>query len=393
MKARGRLVKLDRSSLPWTPRLDIAVPNSFSSDPRPRAATTLSVLLMVAISFGGGTAALAQTLRSDAVGLRLQLRGPIDLNSNAELDLGALPLGSYDLITHGPRTATTRGRLHLSTEGLEMEPWSNATALLLPPGLVETVHHDRRGWVYLGSGAVATGLWWWMNSTADDAEKDIRSAVDRRRAALDPEEQKQARLDEFDARAEFSDDNRLRKIWLAYIGGLWVGSAIDSWLLTPHATVWPQGEAGYQLSLPSRSGRSAALRSALIPGAGQRSVGRDSRANFFLTSFLTTTAATLVAQDAYLSARRDVASAARRRDAAITAEDRQRWQSEIDASKSDTDDLSLVRWVLLGTAAYVYVWNVIDAYRVGRPEAASGPRFSLAPTRDGARFAIRWDLP
>jgi hypothetical protein len=357
---------------------------------RPRVCVALALGLSSCLGMSADSA--AQTLRSDVPRLRLQLRGPVSVSADTELDLHTLPVGSYNFFTHGPQTQTTRGRLHRTAEGVELSSWANATSLLLPPGLIETVHHDPRGWIYLGSGAVSTGLWWWLNSTADDAEEAILAAVDRRRNSSDTLEIQAAGLDELDARQQFNDDNRLRKIWLAYIGGLWLGSALDSWLLTPSATMSIQSGGEVQLSLPARSGGSSALRSALIPGAGQRAVGRDSRANFFLSSFLANTAASLVAQDAFLTARREVSTAERRFAAATTPEGQARWRSELESSKKDEDDLSLVRWVLLGTSAYVYLWNVIDAYRVGRPDNATGPRFSFTPTRDGARFALSWNL-
>jgi hypothetical protein len=310
-------------------------------------------------------------------------------NATDSLDLDGLSDGRYDLILGGDRSRTTRNRLWVGPKGPELAPWSGPTALLMPPGLADLLHRDVHGAVYLTAGLGSAALWWKLDRDADDAKAALADARERQLTATGADWTR-ARLDESRARADFADDDRMRKIWLAYTGGLWLGSAAETWLLTPSATLSPGEEGEWVVHAAPRSRGAALWRSLLIPGAGQRFVGRDTRANFFLGSCLAATAASLIAQDAFLTARRDVGDARRHLEAAQTTAERDLWSTRLSKSQQDRDDLSLVRWVLVGGSTYLYLWNLVDAYRGGAPRQRQDLTVSLSPTRGGVQLAVRW---
>ena len=193
----------------------------------------------------------------------------------------------------------------------------------------------------------------------------------------------------------------MRDLWAAYLAVTWASASFEAWL-TPRPTLHRHANGDYLLSMPRVTSWQAIWRSALVPGAGQRYLGRNTRAN--VTAFLTygLTAGGLIAYDALLDARRDRDEAQRRYDQAVTTTQLERRRGVLDAASADANDRNTWRWSLLGAAAAVHLWSILDAWQVasysgsspsGQAEPSSDLSFQIAPEPSGMRAALAWRLP
>lgn len=338
-------------------------------------------------------------LRCEPAAAYLDIRGPASVSGAGPVSLSALPRGRYGWTARGIGIAMARGRFTRDAGGLRFRPFATASALLQPPGMVHLSRSEPRGWYYLGAGAVSGAAWWLSADAARDADNQLGLAqrqLGQASASLDPLERARLQRGVTSARDLRRDERRIRNIWAFYFGTVWVGAGVEAWLMTPAATVAPSGSADYLATFPATTAWRAALLSALVPGAGQRALGRDARANVFSTVIAATLAGAILAQDQVLAARRDYYDAKRTADALPDGADRDDLEAAMDDARSDEDGHRTVRSVMLAVAAPVYLWNLVDAFVGGRrveAAARSVPGISLTPTAEGVGLALTWRLP
>lgn len=328
-----------------------------------RSAVVLPCLILMALSAAGPGPAHAQSLEVTPRGTYLELEGPMSVRGRADVGVAELPEGRYLLRTDGEGLAAARTRLSVDSDGIRAERWASPTALLVPPGVDHLSKSEFRGWFHLLSGVVGATSLYFAAQDLDDAAPG--------------------------SEAEF-DKSNVRDLWTGYVTAIWLGAGIESWLLTPSPTVRTTA-TGIVVSTPRADRWNASWRSVLVPGSGQRFLGHDGRANTFTAAVALSAAGAIFAQDRYLDARREVADLGRALGNATDSADRARLRAEYDEAVSTEDTRNLLRWLAVGTAAYSYLWNVYDAFSLGRQaEAASGPKLGAIPTSDGFTLALSW---
>jgi len=330
------------------------------------------------------------SLDSIPPGVHVKVSGRVGLAGVTPLPLDDLPPGDYRIEARGRGTAFARGRLVREANTYTVTSSASASALLLPPGILHLQQHETgRGLLFLGGG-LAGGTMAVINEVSrSDAAEDVRLAQQRYDLAVTEDDITAARLDLDQARNETDDEAEMRNLWAFYGGAAWVGAAVEQWLLTPHATLDDKSS----LRVPRAGGPQAGLRSALVPGAGQRYVGRSGRGNVFTMSIMGLGAVTLVAHESYLSARRDQANAQRRYEAATTEEDLGHWQAELTDAADTADSRNTLQWAFVGITAGTYLWNVFDAWFIGeRIGSEARLDMSVLPRPDGVEASLTWRL-
>ena len=224
---------------------------------------------------------------------------------------------------------------------------------------------------------------------------DANDEADRARVVYDDavsgKEFESARLTLLAVNDRRVDETDLRNLWLGYVGAIWAGAAVESWLLTPRPSM-RRGENGdYVVVASAASSVGAALRSVLVPGAGQRYLGAPARGNRFTGAVLVLGAGSILAQQSFLTARRDQNDAQRRYQAAETETDAKHWKRELTLAADRTQSRDRLRWSVVGATLGVYLWNVIDA-AVAEPGegSASGLSLNLTPGDGGLRAGLTW---
>ncbi len=337
--------------------------------------------------------AAGPSLDSDPPAARLHLVGPVTLGGTAPLPLDGLPPGRYRLEVGGLGLAEARGRLVLDAAGAaEVHAAVGPIALLLPPGLVHLGQGEgARGWLFVvGAVGGATGAALKAldlgdaNDDADRARADYEDAVSGK-------EFETARLTLLALNDRRADETDMRNTWLGYVGAIWAGAAVESWLLTPRPSL-RRGESGdYVVEAPDAGSVAAALRSVLVPGAGQRYLGAPARGNRFTGAILALGAGSILAQQSFLSARRDQNDAQRRYESAATETETKHWKRELTLAADRTQSRGRLRWGMVGATLGVYIWNVIDAAVAGPGDgAASGLSLNLTPGDGGLRAGLTW---
>lgn len=351
-----------------------------------RAAALLALLPVPAGAAG-------PLLDSDPAGARLRLAGKITLGGTAPLPLSDLPAGRYRLEVGGAGLAEARGRLTLDAKGAAgIGRASGPVAFLLPPGLEHLRQGEGpRGWLFIGGAA--GGLAGVLLTASDLAEAN--DEADRARViyedAVSLEEFESARLALLAANDRRADETDLRNMWLGYVGAIWAGAAVESWILTPRPSLRRGEDGGYLVGAPAAHRAGAALRSLLVPGAGQRYLGAASRGNRFTGAVLVLGAGSILAQQSFLAARRDQNDAQREYQAAETETEAKRWKRELTDAADRTQSRDRLRWALVGVTLGAYVWNVIDA-AVSSPGEGGGSGLSLnvTPGDGGLRAGLTW---
>jgi len=323
----------------------------------------------------------------------LSVRGAVSLAGVAPLPLANLPVGEYGLAADGPGLPAVRGRFVLSPEGLSARPWAGPTALILPPGVVHLERGETRGWTLAGAGIAGATLAIVSEAAIRNADDKVDRASLSYAWAVSEENIAAARRSLLDATQEREDQKEIRNLWLGYLGATWLGAALEAVLLTPQPSFEAVGPEQYLVTLPRAGGAEAALRSALVPGGGQRYMGRASRGNFFFTATATLAAASVAAHDAFLEARRDQAEAQRRFDDVERESELDRARRDLEKAAERVDDKNTLRWALVGATAGVYAWNVIDAFGLGQSARIPGLTWSVAPGPDGVLMCATWSMP
>jgi hypothetical protein len=352
---------------------------------RVRLLWLISGALLLPVSSRGAS------LESKPAGVHITVSGRVGLAGVTPLPLDDLPPGEYRIEARGRGTALARGRLVRESNSYTIERSASPTALLLPPGILHLQQHETgRGLLFLGSG-LAGGTMTVVNEVSrSNAQADVDIAQQRYDLAVTEEDITAARLSLENAIDKTDDEAEMRNLWLLYGGAAWVGAAVEQWLLTPHATLDAKSEA---LNVPHAGGPAAGLRSALVPGAGQRYLGRSGRANVFTTSIMGLGALTLVAHESYLGARRDQADAQRRYAAATTQEDLNHWQAKLEDDADDADSKNTLQWAFVGLTAGAYIWNVVDAWFIGERVGSEAPLdMSVVPRLDGVEASLTWRM-
>ena len=323
--------------------------------------------------------------------VHVRVSGRVGLAGVTPLPLDDLPPGEYRIEAKGRGTALARGRLVREPNAYAVMPSAGASALLLPPGIVHMQQHETgRGLLFLGGGLAGATMAVVNEVSRSDAAEDVDIAQRQYDLAVTEEDITAARLNLEDARDHTDDEAEMRNLWALYGGAVWVGAAVEQWLLTPHATLDAKSDA---LHVPHAGGPQAALRSALVPGSGQRYVGRSGRGNVFTMSMMGLGALTLVAHESYLGARRDQADAQRRYEEATTQEDQDRWQAELEDTADDADSKNTLQWAFVGLTAGAYVWNVLDAWFIGGRIGSEAPLdMSVIPRLDGVEASLTWRM-
>ncbi len=335
-------------------------------------------------------------LESNPPGVHVDIQGPVSVSGATPLPLEDLPAGDYRLEVTGWGFPWIQGRFEIERGGQIFTRTGGGTlALITPPGLEHFQNRESaRGWLLLGAGVLGAAEVIAQESSRSDAAKEVDRATLAFNAAVSEEGIQRTRLDLLAALDEEEDEAEIRTLWAGYLGAVWLGAAVESWLFTPRPSLSREASGDYRLSIPRAGGATAAFRSALVPGSGQRYLGHRGRGNLFSAGVLVFGAGTLLAQDAFLEARRDQAVIQRRYDVAETPAELSRWARDLDEAADRTRDRSRIRWAFTGLTVGVYLWNVLDAGNLGgTPVTRKAVAVSVMPNPEGFQAGVTWRLP
>ncbi len=336
------------------------------------------------------------SLASNPPGRYLQIKGPVSVVGTAPLPMEDLPIGEYKLFASGPGLPSVRGRFVRSDTGLYTLGWAGPTAIIYPPGLTHMLRGEWiRGGTMFAAGAGAAIMTGLFHAEMKDAEDETAAALATYQRAVSEDAIRAARLDVLAASQREEDEKELRNLWGGLFAASWVASSVEAFLLTPEPrlSVNDPGSGQFLATLPAAGGLEAAFRSALVPGAGQRYMGADTRGNFFFTLTAAAAAGAILAHDEFLSARRDQSDAQRRFDAADTEDEIEATRAVLEEAAGEVDEKQTLRWALLGAAAGVHLWNVLDAFGLG--DRYDLPELTMSPTPETEGFAVgaSWSIP
>lgn len=355
----------------------------------------LATVLILAWAASGTPARAAETaLSSTPPGLRVSLSGPVSLSGSAPLPVDDLPAGRYVLLLSGAGYPIARGSFHREPgEAWRLSSYAGPGALLTPPGLTHLARGERtRGMILLGAGLASAGVAIVQQVQLDDAADDVRRAQRRYDDASGDTAVREARAALESAHDRADRAREVRSLWTAFAGAVWVGAAAEAWILTPAPDLARNGDM-WNVSTARRSGAAAALRSALVPGGGQRYAGRNGAAGRFAVGVTVAAAGALLAHESYLDKRSELDEAQRRYDAATTEGEATRWRDRVEDVKDAADGRNRLRWVVAGAAGAIYVWNVIDAALSAGPAGeARAWSLRLRPEGDGFAAGFTWRI-
>jgi len=335
------------------------------------------------------------SLDSDPPGVYLAIDGPISIAGRTPLPFSELPHGEYRFLADGPGLAAARCRFSLDDDGLTQHAWAGKASILSPPGLTHLRGKEKRGWVYLGAGAVSATMALAMRASAATASDDLSAATVIYSRAVSEGAIAQARQDLLAAKRKEGDLKEVRNLWFGYLAWTWLGAGLESSLFTPRPSFVTAGQVGTAITiLPRVSRPAAALRSVLVPGAGQRYLGRTRRADFFLGAGAVLMAAAIASHDALLEAERDQAAAELSFARAEAEEEIRLTRELLETAAEKVDDREILRWSFFGAATGIYLWNVLDALSIGRgmEKEESDLSWSVAPTSSGVAVCATWSL-
>lgn len=351
--------------------------------------------LILAVALCGEAAASDVRLESPLAGLRLMIRGPLTVSGETPLEIEDLPAGRYRLRFDGWGVSTGRASITMGRDGtIESGRLHGAGSLLMPPGVAALEGGFKaRGLLLLGMGS--GGLVGAILKEKDrlTARDDYKRALDAYDRATSPEEARRQRLRALSTHDLEQDEAEVRTLWGIYFGSLWIGSALEAWLLTPSASFDRSGDGTYQVEVPSASGAFAGLRSALVPGAGQRALGHEGRGNRFMLAVGVLGAASILSHDSFLDARRDQRDYQRRYDAATSDEEISRLSRDLRKASDRADDWNWVRWSLVALTGGMHLWNIVDAVGLGQSESKPGSvKLSVIPAKAGLELGLVWGV-
>jgi hypothetical protein len=352
-------------------------------------------LVLAVLTLGGAAARASEAslLWSDPAAEEMSLSGPLSVSGDGPLPLDALPSGTYHFAASGPGLAAVQGRVVKSQERLRRVAWAAPTALAWPPGLLHLERGEQRGWGFLGAGLGAAVMCLVQEDQRRDAEDQLAQAERAYARAVSEQAIAAARRSLLAATRQRDDERELRTLWLGYFAATWLCAGIEAVLLTPQAQFSSTIPGQYVAALPRASGGAAALRALLVPGAGHRFLGRHRRGNFFFMTTAALAAGGLIAHQSFLDARRDQSAEQARFDAAVDPAEIAAARRELEEAADRVDRRNLIRWAIGGAAAAAYLWNVIDAFGLGRQAEVPALSLAASPSADGLRVGLTWSHP
>jgi len=259
-----------------------------------------------------------------------------------------------------------------------------------------------RGSAFFSSGVVGGISLGFAESARRDASDKAQLAADAYNRAVSEEDIERARGRAASASQERDDKMKMRNLWTGYLAGVWVGAALDT-RVTPRPRLYRNTNGDYFLTLPRVSSWAAVWRGTLIPGGGQRYLGRVNRSNVSAFATYGFLAGGLFAYDDLLQERRARDDAVRRYN--IATDPARLEQHRLDAvnASNKVNNRDALRWWLFGAAAATHLWSIVDAWQVAsysgtsqprvNPDAGSDVGLSLLPYADGVRATLAWRLP
>ncbi len=323
---------------------------------------------------------------------RLSLRGPSSVQSHGTLALSNLLEGTYTLVASAPGHTAVRASLLYHADGsTRFRPWAGPSALFTPPGFAHLRRAEPRGWLHFGGWSLSGAAWLLSYSELRDARDRLeRAAVDLERST-DAEQTRAARLEWSAAHEAEFDQSNVSALWASFVVATWIGGGLEAWLLTRTPEVSPSGDGSTRIHLPRADRWKTAMSSLLVPGSGQRSLGRERRGNLFTTAIMLTAAGAILAQDSYLDARRERSHATRLIGLTAGGPDADFAIAALRDAEEVTDRRSTIRYAVFGSAIALYAWNVLDALLFTDPgPSSSALGLGVVPDREGVRVAWTW---
>jgi hypothetical protein len=364
--------------------------------------STRGVVTAVLILFCMGAPvakATGRVLVPEPDGAWLHLTGTTTIHSRGPLDLASIPETKGDLVLWAPRHYAARARfVHDPEHGMQLRPWSGLSAFVQPPGFAHLRRTEARGWVHFGAWAAAGWASLHAHGSLQDArERSIELQAELRAASTTASERGWLELAAASARDEVFDFENVRDLWAVLLGSVWVGAGLEAWLLTPAPSLRNDDGRGFVIGTARIDRARTALSSLIVPGAGQRAVGRTRAANVFGVAVLLGAAGAIIAQEEFLDARRERLHLNRLVARSGESEANSVLRDELARAIDEEDRASTTRYLIAGAAVVLHACNVLDALRGGGDAESESPataRFHVQPTPDGARavWVMRFDL-
>lgn len=355
------------------------------------ALTVGSILTCAALGLSTpARAAGSSILSSDPPGIELAIRGPAGLSGLTPLDLEDLPAGEYEYRGRKSGVPAFRGRLVRSEDGITQKRWAGPGTILLPPGVVHLDRGERRGWIFLGGAAASAWMAVSTQGEVSDAENARNRAGREYESAVSEKEIRESRFALETAEQRVSDRKAVRDLWAAYFGAAAVGSFVEAVILTPQPDLESQADGGYHFRSPAAGRLRNAVRSALVPGSGQRYMGKEKRANLFALGIGVAGAAAIVTHSKFLDARRDQADAQRRYLSAETEKEIETARDALEDAAGKTNDRETLQWSVMGAAGALYLWNLLDAWGTGGGARPAPLAISTRFDRGELRLMASW---
>lgn len=308
----------------------------------------------------------------------LDVRGPARVAGAAPLPIADLPSGEYRLTVDGPGLPQARGRFLRTQTGVTARAWAGPETMLYPPGLIHLARGESRGWIFLGMGMASGTMSAISAGRVSDAESERSTAAAAYASAVSERDIRNARIALEGVERKRDDRAEIRNLWIGALVYTWAAAGIEGIFLTSQPEFTSTSDGQVMLALPRADGLKAGLRSAIIPGAGQRFMGNNRKAAFFTGASAALAIAAIATHDDFLSARRAQAEAQSRFLQAETDSELSEMRRKLQEAADDTDEKNLIQWSVIGTLGGLYIWNVIDAFDTGHQAGTSG--LSIAAT-------------
>ena len=316
------------------------------------------------------------TLISNPPGASIAIQGPAEVFGQTPMDLPSSIVGRFSMLAQGGGVARTQGVFEFGTRGqspvMVSEGPGMSPALFLRsvnfPGLPDiTAKRTFRGLVMTFSEVGALGM-------AAGAHIRYRNHLNE----AGDQEALRAR-----------EERRVRNAWLAYGGGVWALSAIDYWML-PRFTVTESTPTRLSLRIPTVGRAKIALRSLVVPGAGQEFANHGVRGALWMTGVLAAGAGYTAAHEALVHKRADIESSRLHLAGATDPNDQLRYLREIEVLRQDIRTAEDVRRGFGYGVLAIHAANLLDAMilTLGPPAASTSPRVSTAYGPLGPQVAI-----
>ena len=361
----------------------------------------LGISLILLLAWSGqdaaaqnGTAKFEEVVSRPA-GHRVAIEGDVSIRGTTPLNIGELPPGTYRMTVRGRGVPRTQGRLTKNLNGsLGTRRLNGPSSLFLPPGAAHLRQEGERwrGFFMLSTGGVAITNTILKQGKVQQKEDDLRLTQLILGEAVSEEDIRQARIAVQVTAQDVEDQKEVRNLWMIASGAIWIGSGLEAWLLTPKPELRQKGNQ-LELITEKASPLSAVMRSALVPGGGQRYLGQYGRSNRFFLGVTIPALAAIYAHDEFLRYRRAQLNAQLQLDSATNQEEMGIWRASVLDNHDKARDAQLLRWTFVGLAGGIYLWNLLDAGTL--IEESGDPTtfgFHLLPQPGGATAGFTWRI-